>query len=284
MLADTDACEAAMFERIASAEPVEAIGVVESIVGFGDFDHKSLSIELRPWRWAGGTIEEGGLYVRKLDIIEGELRRVRNEMPELSVIRLLVRPDTCRRESGDLWDAGFEEVVSGIPDEELEALAKKLREQRPPDKLGRPDFDFWWWFLNVLGRFLPEPTLQVVHIGLPRPEGNWWPEKERSIFEGCEEWVWNTESGTIRVGILNEKVEGVLYDLEIYRGSGSHRMKKLQTLLKAHGTEREEICRIMDTQHGGMLYRTVSNSRFAIYAYLVDWFIVHSNKTSYQSQ
>jgi len=287
MLAEIEAREAEMFQRMESAEPVEAVGVVESIVGFGGGGggEPSMSIELCPWRWVGGPIERGKLYVRKPAIAEGELRKMRNTLPEWSVTRLHVRPDVCRRETGDLWDAKFEAIVQGaVADEELEALASKLREQQEPVKLGKPEFDFWWWFFDLLARLLPEPTLPIVQIGLPRPEGNWWPETEKSIFEGCEEWFWNTGEGTIRVAVLNETVEGVMYDLETYRRSGMHCMKKLQTLLKAHSLRNERIYRILDNHHGAMMYRTTSNSRFAIYFYNVDMFLIHSDKTAHRSR
>ena len=80
--------------------------------------------------------------------------------------------------------------------------------------------------------------------------------------------------------MLGDTVEGVQYDLEIYRDSAARRMCKLQTLIAGHSETAGKLYRIRDNQAGAMMYRDLSGTCFAIYAYNTDTFMIHSNKTS----
>ncbi len=283
MLAEAEARQEEMFASMEKATPVEALGVVDEITGFGRRGEESMSIELKPWRWHGGGLETCGLYVRKRKIHQRELRQTRTRLPRFTLVRVRVRPDQQPRADGELWDCLLEEIVETAPqDAELAELAEKLREAEPPEKPGRPAFDPWWLLFDLLGRLIKPPDIPIVPLGRPLPAGDWLKQDQPTLFDECEVFERSSEIGTITAGVLGDTVEGVQYDLEIYRGNGPRRMRKLQTLIAGHSEATGKLYRIGDNQAGAMRYRDFPGTCYAVYAYNTDMFMIHSNKTTFR--
>lgn len=274
-----DARLRAMVERMQRSNPVEAVGMVEEICSFGGGAERSLSLELKPWRWAHGPLERGSLYIRKEAIHEHEHAETQERLPRFSLVRVRVRPDVDRRD--DLWDCLLEDVLEvSPPDEELQVLVDKLKAREPTPELGRPAFDWKLLLFDLLARTVPRPEVPVVHLGQPLPPGDWVSPPAPTFFDGCDVLRLTADVGAITVGVLDGRVEGVYYDLTIYRGSGRHRARKLQTLLEQHGRRTGKLHRILDNQGGAMMYRDRLGEVRAIYAYNVDVLIIHSKRIS----
>lgn len=141
--------------------------------------------------------------------------------------------------------------------------------------------DWWWLFFDIIARLLPAPPHPVVKIGEPLEKDttsfSFHPPKGELAFEGCEHARLFFDGGHIMLGVRDGRVLGVCYDLEIYRGSGTKRMRKLQFLLQQHARP-HRMRRLVDNG-SSMIYRSERASLFAVYAYLSDVLFIHSTAT-----
>lgn len=265
------------------AHPVEAVGVVRNVVGFGR-DRPDVSISLSPWKWSEGIVERGELYIRWLDVSEDQLEEIREMLPEYSIVRVRVRPDDRPSEGGELCEALFDAVLEARADDpELASLAAAAElESRRARRSGRPRFDPSWLLFELLARLVAPPRLPLVALGAPLPPGLAWRPLERDHgFRRCEQHVNESEDGEITVGVRDGRVEGVFYDLATYRGSGPMRMRKLMHM-QAHHSDEGKLHRFHDNRAGAMLYTNDTGSRYGVYFYLVDRFMVHTKRTRFR--
>ncbi len=128
-----------MFERMHRADAIEAIGIVDDITNFDHAGELSTSIELKPWRWANGPLEQGSLYIRKQDAHRQEQRDIRDRLPRFGLVRVSVRPDVDRREDGSLWTACSRKSSSSRPRTENCSFTRTaLEKSRPPKHSDAP--------------------------------------------------------------------------------------------------------------------------------------------------
>ena len=272
--------------RLALRPVTDVVGVVKSVAGFGSpGEGPSASVSFSHWREVGGEIERGSLYVRLPECDEERLRALRRELPTHHVGRIRVRLDSQWDEPPEYVSATLnalfvESLQPGDEDPELEDYARRLRAEEQDMPLGTPRFDASWLVFEFLARFVPRPDLSAVQLGAPLPDAPWTARPPATDEEpptpGQEIFERQCQNGLTTVTVVKGRVGAVKYDFDTYRGSGVLRMRKLQTLISAHGEQEGTLHRILDNQHGAMFYTNHSRSCRAAYFYNSDRLMVRA--------